>query len=68
MKLEKKNTIKKGSNTKKITTKRMWIKFNIKIIWNKMLSDEIKNKIQLEKWLKQTNNNQKNEYQIWYKK
>jgi len=27
----------------------MKIKFNIKIIWNKMLKDAIENKIQLEK-------------------
>jgi hypothetical protein len=30
----------------------MWTKFDIKIIWNQMLWDEIKNKIQLQKRLK----------------
>jgi len=30
----------------------MWTKFDIKIIWNQMLRDEIKDKIQLEKRLK----------------
>jgi len=30
----------------------MWTKFDIKIIWNQMLWDEIKKKIQLEKRLK----------------
>jgi len=58
----------KKSRTKEMSIKIMETKFNIKIIWNQMLIDEIKNKIQLEKWLKQTNNNQRNEDQIWYKK
>jgi len=31
----------------------MWTKFDTKIIWNQMLGNEIKNKIQLEKTNKQ---------------
>jgi hypothetical protein len=38
---------KKDSEQKKI--KRIGTKFDIKIIWNQMLIDEIENKIQLEK-------------------
>jgi hypothetical protein len=30
----------------------MGTKFHLKIIWNQMPMDEIKNKIQIKKWLK----------------
>ena len=49
MKLRKKNAIEKGLNAKEITIKRMKTKFDIKIIWNRMLGNKIENKIQLEK-------------------
>jgi hypothetical protein len=51
MKLKKKCN-KKSSKTKEITIKRIGIKFDIKVIWNQMLRDEIERKIQLEKGLK----------------
>jgi hypothetical protein len=41
-------------------------KYDIKIIWNQMLRDEIKKK-SIRKRIKKTNNNKKNEDQIWYK-
>jgi hypothetical protein len=58
----KKNN-KKVFKTKQIIIKRMGTIFRIKINWNQMLIDEIENKIQIEKGIK----NQKNEDQIWYK-
>jgi hypothetical protein len=45
MKLQK----KKKSKTSEIEIKRMWTKSDVKIIWNQMLRNKIKNKIQLEK-------------------
>jgi hypothetical protein len=45
MKLQK----KKKSKTSEIAIKRMWTKSDVKIIWNQMLRNKIKNKIQLEK-------------------
>ena len=45
----KKNTIKKPSETKKMTIKIMRTKFDTKINWYKILRGEVKNKIQLEK-------------------
>jgi hypothetical protein len=39
----------------------------IKKNWNQILKDEIENKIRLEKKQKKTNNNKKDEDQIWYK-
>jgi hypothetical protein len=47
MKLKKQCKKKKDSEQKKF--KRIGTKFDIKIIWNQMLIDEIENKIQLEK-------------------
>lgn len=44
-----KYTIKKDPNTKEISIKILWTKFDIKITWNQMLSNETKNKVQLEK-------------------
>jgi len=44
----------------------MVTKFDIKIIWNQMLRDEIKNKIKLRRD-KKRNLNQKNKDQIWYR-
>ena len=43
--------LKKQCNKKRFRTKkkRIGTKFDIKIIWNQMLIDEIENKIQLEK-------------------
>jgi len=46
--IEEKNN-KKESTIKQIVIKRKMIKFDIKINWNKMLRDEIENKIQLGK-------------------
>ena len=46
--IEKKNN-KKESTIKQIVIKRKMIKFDRKINWNKMLRDEIENKIQLGK-------------------
>jgi len=46
--IEEKNN-KKESTIKQIVIKRKMIKFDIKIDWNKMLRDEIENKIQLGK-------------------
>jgi hypothetical protein len=43
----KKKYNKKSSKTKEITIKRIGIKFDIKVIWNQMLRDEIEKKIQL---------------------
>jgi len=48
MKLKKK-TKKNPFKTKEIIIKRVRTKFNIKIIWYKMLNSGIKNKIQLDK-------------------
>ena len=51
--IEKKNTIKKDKKKKKqIAIKRTRIKFDIKINENQILRDEIENKIQLDKRLK----------------
>ena len=52
--------IEKNTINKDIIIKRMRIKFDIKIIWNQMLEDEIEDKIQLGKREKK-NNNHKNE-------
>jgi hypothetical protein len=41
--------IEKNTINKDIIIKRMRIKFDIKIIWNQMLEDEIEDKIQLGK-------------------
>jgi hypothetical protein len=43
------NCKKKKSKTSEIAIKRMWTKSDVKIIWNQMLRNKIKNKIQLEK-------------------
>jgi hypothetical protein len=45
----------------------MRTKINIKITQNQMLRDKIKNKIQLQKWLKKQTAIKSNEDQIWYK-
>jgi protein-disulfide isomerase len=51
--IEKKNTVKKDKKKKKqIAIKRTRIKFDIKINENQILRDEIENKIQLDKRLK----------------
>jgi hypothetical protein len=51
--IEKKDTVKKDKKKKKqIAIKRTRIKFDIKINENQILRDEIENKIQLDKRLK----------------
>ena len=57
-----KNKIQLGKGKNQTTIKKIRIKFDIKKIkWNQMISDEIKKK-------NKTNNSQKNENQIEYKK
>jgi hypothetical protein len=58
-----KDKIKKNRfKTKETTIKRIKTRFDIKIIWNQILRDEIENKTQLWKGLK--NINKKSEDQI----
>ena len=51
MKLKKKYN-KKSSKTKEITIKKIGIKFDIKVIWNQMLRDEIEKKNSIRKRIK----------------